>query len=157
MTNPVHQIFGNQLRVRVCGVCLDQNKILLVNHHGLKHGNFWAPPGGGLQFGETAEACLKREFKEETGLEVEIGDFLFATEFIHEPLHAIELFFITFLAGGVLKKGVDPEMGTEQIIQEVKFFDREEIAQLNSGELHGIFEKAPDALKIVDLRGYFKL
>lgn len=157
MSNPVHQIFGNQLRVRVCGVCIDQHKILLVNHHGLNRSNFWAPPGGGLQFGETAEACLKREFKEETGLEVEIGDFLFATEFIHKPLHAIELFFLTFLKGGVLKKGVDPEMGAEQIIQEVKFFDRMEIAQLNSGELHGIFEKAQDALKIVDLRGYFKL
>lgn len=157
MSNPVHQIFGNQLRVRVCGVCFDRNKILLVNHHGLKHGNFWAPPGGGLHFGETAEACLKREFKEETGLNVEIGDFLFATEFIHEPLHAVELFFLTFIKDGVLKKGVDPEMGAEQIIQEVKFFDRLEIAQLNSGELHGIFEKAPDALKIVDLRGYFKL
>lgn len=157
MSNPVHEIFGNQLRVRVCGVCIDQNKILLVNHHGLKRGNFWAPPGGGLQFGETAEACLKREFEEETGLNVEIGDFLFATEFIHEPLHAVELFFLTFIKDGVLKKGVDPEMGTEQIIQEVKFFDRLEIAQLNSGELHGIFEKAPDALKIVDLRGYFKL
>jgi 8-oxo-dGTP diphosphatase len=157
MSNPVHQIFGNQLRVRVCGVCIDQNKILLVNHHGLNHGDFWAPPGGGLQFGETAEACLKREFKEETGLDVEIGDFLFATEFIHEPLHAVELFFLTFIKGGVLKKGVDPEMGAEQIIQEVKFFDRLEIAQLNAGELHGIFEKAPDVLKIVDLRGYFKL
>ncbi len=157
MSNPVHQIFGNHLRIRVCGICIDQNKILLVNHHGLNPGDFWAPPGGGLQFGETAEACLKREFKEETGLDVEIGDFLFATEFIHEPLHAVELFFLTYLKGGTLKKGVDPEMGGEQIIEEVKFFDLQEIDQLNSGELHRIFEKAPDALKIVDLRGYFKL
>lgn len=157
MSSSVHQIFGNQLRVRVCGICIDGNRILLVNHSGLSHGDFWAPPGGGIKFGESAEACLKREFKEETGLNVEIRDFLFASEFIHEPLHAVELFFLTILRGGTLKKGVDPEMGSDQIIQEVRFFDWEEIDQLKSGERHGIFDKAQDASKIVDLRGYFKL
>lgn len=157
MSSPVHKIFGNQLRVRVCGICIDRNKILLVNHSGLSHGDFWAPPGGGMKFGESAEACLKREFKEETGLNVEISDFLFAAEYIHEPLHAVELFFLTTLIGGTLKKGEDPEMGAEQIIQEVRFFDWQEIDQLKSGERHGIFDKAQHASKIVDLRGYFKL
>lgn len=157
MPNSVHQIFGNQLRVRVCGICIDGGKILLVNHEGLNHGDFWAPPGGGLHFGETAEDCLKREFKEETGLTVEIGDFLFASEFIHKPLHAVELFFLTSIRDGILKRGIDPEMGNHQIIREVRFFDESEINQLKPVELHGIFEKAPGALKIVDLRGYFKL
>lgn len=157
MSNPVHQIFGNQLRIRICGICGVGDKILLVNHKGINHGNFWAPPGGGLHFGESAETCLKREFKEETGLDVEIGDFLFATEFIHKPLHAVELFFLVSMIGGDVKKGFDPEMGGEQIIQEVRFLDWKEIDQLKSGERHGIFEKAQYASKIVDLRGYFKL
>jgi 8-oxo-dGTP diphosphatase len=157
MSNSVHQLFGNQLRVRVCGICINGGKILLVNHEGLNRGDFWAPPGGGLHFGETAEECLKREFKEETGLEVEIGDFLFASEFIHKPLHAVELFFLTSILGGILKTGIDPEMGNHQIISEVRFFNESEINQLKPAELHGIFEKAPGALKIVDLRGYFKL
>lgn len=157
MSSSVHQIFGNQLRVRVCGICIVRNKILLVNHSGLSHGELWAPPGGGMKFGESAEACLKREFKEETGLNIEISDFLFAAEFIHEPLHAVELFFLTILSGGTLKRGVDPEMGGEQIIQEVRFFDWKEIDQLKSSERHGIFNKAQHASKIVDLRGYFKL
>jgi 8-oxo-dGTP diphosphatase len=157
MSNPVHQLFGNQLRIRICGICCVGDKILLVNHKGINQGSFWAPPGGGLQFGESAETCLKREFKEETGLDVEIGDFLFATEFIHKPLHAVELFFLASMTGGEVKKGLDPEMGADQIIQEVRFFDLKEIDQLKSSERHGIFEKAHGASKIVDLRGYFKL
>jgi len=157
MSNLVHQFYGNQLRLRVCGICQVKNKILLVNHSGLNENNFWAPPGGGLQFGESAEACLKREFLEETGLEVEIRDFLFACEFIHSPLHAVELFFLTSLKGGVLKKGHDPELKDKQIIEDVKFFSWTEIERLQAEELHGIFSKAPKPTKIVDLRGYFKL
>ena len=109
MTDVVHQTFGNQLRVRICGVCVTENRILLVNHSNIGNGDFWAPPGGGMQFGESAEACLKREFLEETGLIVEMGDFLFACELINKPLHALELFFTVILTGGRLKKGFDPE------------------------------------------------
>ena len=54
-------------------------------------------------------------------------------------------------------KGIDPELGDNQIIQAVKYFDEDEIRRLNIKEVHGIFKKVRDPLKIVDLRGYFKL
>ncbi len=157
MTDVVHQTFGNQLRVRICGVCVTENRILLVNHSNIGNGDFWAPPGGGMQFGESAEACLKREFLEETGLIVEMGDFLFACELINKPLHALELFFTVILTGGRLKKGFDPELGENQIIQDAKFFDLPQLERVKSEELHSIFKKVTDPFKIVDLRGYFKL
>ncbi len=78
MENTVHTYYGNKVRVRICGLCFADEKLLLVNHHSITKTNFWAPPGGGLNFGESSAECLKREFLEETGIKVEAGNFFFA-------------------------------------------------------------------------------
>src|SRR5262245_33334448 len=93
MDNEITKIYGNRLRVRVCGLCWDGESILLVNHKMTSGKDLWIPPGGGVEFGETLEMALKREFLEETGLEVTPTQFAFGCEFIMEPLHSIELFF----------------------------------------------------------------
>ena len=68
--------------------------MLLVNHHSLNKGNdFWAPPGGGMDFGQSAEENLQREFLEDTGLKVDVEKFLCIHEYLKAPLHAIELIF----------------------------------------------------------------
>ncbi len=157
MNNLVHMHFGNQVRVRACGICLQADEILLVNHQGVVPGNFWAPPGGGIQFNETAQQCIIREFEEETGLQVRVKGFLFSCELIRSPLHAIELFFQVEIVGGALKIGRDPEMGNHQIISGLKYFSWAEIKAMHEEELHGIFKIAQNSAKIVDLRGYFKL
>ena len=114
-------------------------------------------PGGGLQFGETLENCLKREFSEETGLDIEIKGFLFFCEFFQMPLHAIELFFLVDAKPGNLVHGTDPEMGEKQIIQEVKFISWGEINRLTPVSRHGIFNIVSESSKIVDLKGHIKL
>ncbi|MCW5912783.1 MAG: NUDIX hydrolase [Cyclobacteriaceae bacterium] len=157
MATPVQQIFGNKLRLRVCGVCFQDNRVLLVNHAGLGHTHFWAPPGGGVELGEPAEQALIREFREETGLAIEVCDFLFACELIRLPLHAIELFFRVKITGGKLVTGHDPEMAGRQIIQEVRFFTENEVRSLPAAHLHGIFQKTPNMAQIEQLRGYYKL
>ncbi len=157
MTDSVYETFGNKLRVRVCGLCIDKDRLLMINHKGINEGDFWAPPGGGLQFGETLEMCLKREFEEETGLKIEIQDFLFICEFIHVPLHAIEMFFRVEIKKGILKKGIDPELLDKQIIHEVKFLHWAEINALSSKSRHGIFNLISESTKILDIKGHFKL
>jgi len=157
MTDSVYQAFGNKLRVRVCGLCTDNDRLLMINHRGIKLGDFWAPPGGGLQFGETSDMCLKREFSEETGLEIEIKDFRFVCEFINMPLHAIEMFFLVEIKQGILNQGFDPEMKDNQIIQEVKFMPWNEITGLDPYFRHGIFNMISESSKILDLKGHFKL
>ena len=153
----VQEIFGNKLRVRVCGICIHQGEILLVNHTGLGTPHFWAPPGGGIQTGESAHEALVREFKEETGLSIEVRDFLFACEFIRLPLHAVELFFQVSITGGNLTTGQDPELGNRQVIQDVRFFDDTQIRSIPLAHLHGIFKETSDIAQIGRLRGYFKL
>lgn len=158
MTADVAETYGNRVRVRACGLCVVDEQLLMVNHHGLSSGNFWAPPGGGIEVGESALATLEREFLEETNIRVQAGNLLFVAEFIKSPLHAIELFFKVDFLGGVVKKGVDPEMkDRQQIIAESRFLSWREIGQMDKKELHGIFKYASEPHQIIDLRGYFKL
>ena len=45
----------------------------------------WKFPGGGVVAGETAEGALRREFREETGLEIAIGELLHAPGTLFSP------------------------------------------------------------------------
>jgi 8-oxo-dGTP diphosphatase len=133
MNHEIINQYGNQLRVRVCGICVEDGKVLLINHSGMNEsGEFWSPPGGGLQFGETIEDCLKREFLEETNAIISVGKFLKINEFIKPPLHAIELFYEVKIVSGEIQIGFDPEM-EEQIIKDVKWLSFEEVLQKEEG------------------------
>lgn len=151
----VVQVFGNKVRVRVCGILIKKDTILLVNHQGLNKTNlFWSPPGGGIQFGESAADSLQREFREETGLEIEVMDFLFVNEFISHSLQAIELFFLVRSTNGNVYTGTDPEL-KQQIIREVKFISMAEIKQFQPAEVHHLFAYCTHLSDIVQLRGCF--
>lgn len=67
--------------IRVYGILLDENNRLLVSDEFIRGNYFTKLPGGGLEFGEGTRECLKREFMEETGLEVEVGDHIYTTDF----------------------------------------------------------------------------
>lgn len=59
-------------RVVVEGLCCRDGRILLVKgNRGLTDG-IWTLPGGFLRFGETPEACVLREIREEVGMEASI-------------------------------------------------------------------------------------
>src|SRR3954464_4026129 len=67
--------------VRVYGILMDSNKRLLVSDEFIR-GNYYTKfPGGGLELGEGTRDCLKREFKEEMDLEVEVGDHIYTTDY----------------------------------------------------------------------------
>lgn len=135
MNKEIINQYGNQLRVRVCGICVQDDKILLINHSGMNEsGEFWSSPGGGLQFGETIEDCLKREFLEETKTIISVGEFLKINEFVKPPLHAIELFYEVKIESGEIQIGFDPEM-EEQIIKDVKWLSFEEVLNKEEGRV----------------------
>jgi len=148
----IKSVYGNKVRVRVSGLCWEGSRLLMVNHRGITQGDFWAPPGGGLEFGESTAQCLKKEFLQETGLNIITGQFRFACEFIQKPLHAIELFFEVSVVGGVLQKGEDPELA---IIEAVQFMTPDNIAKIPASYLHGIFRLIPTPGDIKTLTGFF--
>jgi 8-oxo-dGTP diphosphatase len=132
----INETYGQRVRVRVCGICIIEGKILLANHNGLQgKPNFWCPPGGGVATNELAETALIREYLEECNLGVLVQDFIGYYEFISENLHAVELFFEVKIVNGHLALGTDPEMEL-QILSELKWFSKSEILAMPKTEIH---------------------
>lgn len=73
-------------------IILNDGKVLLLTN---QRTDKYALPGGGSNLGERLEDTLKREVKEETGIEIQIEEFLFWREsfFYYDPL---DLAFHTF-------------------------------------------------------------
>lgn len=158
MDEKIIEKFGNKLRVRVCGILIEEEKILMIKHRSIgKNGMLWAPPGGGMQYGESAEKTIHREFEEETGLKINVDRYLFTHEFLNPPLHAIELFFEVSRLSGDLKRGYDPEMHIdEQIIAQVAFLDMDKIKEIDHDSLHYVLRLVKNLNELLSLDGYIK-
>lgn len=59
------------------GLVFRAGKLLITRRHPNAHlGGLWEFPGGKREPGETYEACLVRELREELGVEVAVGELL---------------------------------------------------------------------------------
>lgn len=65
--------------VRVYGLLIKDDQILLSREN-IYGGEYLKFPGGGLEFGEGTIDCLRREFKEECDLDIEVGEHFYTTE-----------------------------------------------------------------------------
>ncbi len=150
----ISKTFGKKLRIRICGILIEDDRILLVKHKGLgKNGFLWSPPGGEPKLMESMEDALKREFFEETGLLIKVNEFLFVNEHIHSPLHAIELFFKVDRKGGKLIKGREPESEELNIISNIEFLDSKRIKEIGIENMHSLFSKIRSLSEIYRLNG----
>ncbi|MBY0479734.1 MAG: NUDIX domain-containing protein [Chitinophagaceae bacterium] len=67
--------------IRVYGILIDDQQRLLVSDEFIRGNYYTKLPGGGLEIGEGTRDCLKREFQEETGLDVTVGEHFYTTDF----------------------------------------------------------------------------
>jgi len=136
----IKEKFGQRLRVRVNGIHIKNDQILMVKHRMGNGKYFWNVPGGGMEYGNSAVENLIREFMEETGLEVKAASYLFVHEFLAPPLHAIELFFEVSAEEGEFFLGEDPELNKEnQLLTEICYLGVEELDKISKEEKHPVF------------------
>lgn len=114
-------------RVRVAGILIEEDKILLIEHK-KNDKKYWLIPGGGVDWGESTSEALVREYKEETNLDIEIERFLFISEAIapDKEKHVINLYFQI----KKLDNCSEIKLGNEENLSNLKFVSKEEIENI---------------------------
>lgn len=104
---PVRPVLG------AAAVVVHDGRVLLIRRGHAPDAGQWSIPGGGVELGEPIEAALRREIREETGLDVVVGDFLEIYERIERDdtgavrFHFVILDYRCTVAGGTLRAGDD--------------------------------------------------
>lgn len=156
ISKEIESKFGNRLRIRVNGVLIEENKILMVKHKMSADRDFWSTPGGGMHFGSPAQDNLCREFLEETGLTISVGEFLCIHEYLDTPLHALECFFEVKRISGAATLGKDPELAPDnQILSEIRWMTMADLRSLDKKTIHPIFLGIKSLEELVLCKGYF--
>ena len=109
----------------MAGILIEDNKILLIQHH-KNDKKYWLIPGGGNDWGETTKEALIREYKEETNMDIEVDEFLFFSETISpdKKRHVLNLFYKIHRNN---KNDSIIKLGEEAVLTDLKFVTKEEL------------------------------
>ncbi len=113
--------YPKEAMVGVGGIVFSGRKVLLVKRGRPPSKGFWSIPGGKLRLGEGLKEAVKREIKEETGLDVECKRLVDVVERIIRDdkgrieYHYVIVDFLCNIIAGNLKPGSD--------VMDAKFFD----------------------------------
>jgi 8-oxo-dGTP diphosphatase len=91
--------------ITVDGMVIRNNNILLIKRKNEPFKGLWALPGGFVGYGETVEDAVKREVREETGLDTDIIKLfgVYSNPNRDPRGHTISIVFILKPVGGNLK------------------------------------------------------
>ncbi|MGH7738635.1 MAG: NUDIX domain-containing protein [bacterium] len=128
----------NTIRIRVAGILVKDGQLLLVRHE-KNNQSYWLLPGGGVEYGESLEQALTREFEEEVGLHIEVGSLVLAHDSIPEDRNrqGLNLYFL------VTTHDTQLQVTPDEVLRDAAFHSLEQFKEM---------KVYPDA-KIEILRG----
>lgn len=105
---PAHPIVG------IGAVIVKDGKAIIVKRTNDPYKGQWSIPGGRVELGETLAEAVRREMREETGLEVRVGPVIEVFERVEREgdrirHHFVIVDFLCTCTGGVLCSGDDAE------------------------------------------------
>lgn len=119
---------------RYQGAIIQDDYILLIKHTEHASGrSYWLMPGGGIELGETEEACVQREMQEETGLRVQVLSLLFEEPDIPNSVYQRKKTYLCRIIDGDARPGYEPELeaAEEYWISEIGWFDLRDPSKWN--------------------------
>ncbi len=87
----------------VAAVIKDGDKVFVTRRDYGDFENMWEFPGGKVEAGESKEAALIREIKEELELDINVSDFLITVEYDYPNFHLVMDCYLCNICGGKLK------------------------------------------------------
>lgn len=123
---------GYQFGLRAAAIILHGDNVLLQR---AVHDDFWAMPGGRIEFQEAAIDTLKREMLEEINTHVEVERLLWVMENFFEyqasACHELSLYFLTHLPSDSALLQLAEFEGTEEHLKLIfKWFNRHQLADV---------------------------
>lgn len=96
------------MKKRVRAILIDKRMIVLIRRV-KKHETYYVFPGGGVEDTKNLEEALRREMKEELGIDIIIERLFLEKQFEKDDLRQNEYFYLCKIAGGILGTGDGPE------------------------------------------------